>query len=77
MTPWIDVYKTALLETNWSIIEERIQAADSAINARLHELSLNHVGSPNKIKRIEDALHGLSVRREVAEWHRSQAGKRA
>jgi len=54
--PWIDVYKTALLETNWSIIEERIQAADSAINARLHESSLNHGGSPEENQRIEDAI---------------------
>lgn len=45
MTGWMDAYKAAILETDWSKIEERIQLADSAIKARLHEFSLNHGGT--------------------------------
>jgi hypothetical protein len=70
------LYQTAILETDWSKIEERIEAVDSAISARLHAFSLNHGGTQEENQRIQDALHGLSVlRREVAEWHGSkQAG---
>jgi hypothetical protein len=76
MSEWEKLYQTAILETDWSKIEERIQAVDSAISARLHEFSLNHGGTPEENQRIQDALHGLSVlRREVAEWRGSkQAG---
>jgi hypothetical protein len=67
MSDWGKLYRAAILETDWSKIEERIQAADSAISARLHELSTNHGGTPEEKHRIEDALRGLGLlRREVA-----------
>jgi hypothetical protein len=70
---WEKLYKEAILETDWSKMEERIQAADSAISARLHEFSINHGGTPEENQLIQDALSGLSVlRREVAEWHGSK-----
>jgi uncharacterized membrane protein len=66
--------RAALLET-WSKMNERIHAADSAISARLHELSIDHGGTPEEKQRIQDASSALSVlRHEVAEWHGSQAG---
>ena len=69
---WEKLYQAAILETDWSKIEEHIQAADSAISARLHEFSVNHGGTPEENQRIKDALNGLTVlRREVAEWHGS------
>jgi len=72
---WQEVYATALLETDWSKIEEKIQAADNGIRARLHEFSMNHGGTPEENRAIEDARRGLSVLRdEVAAW---QASKRA
>jgi hypothetical protein len=76
ISEWEKLYQTAILETDWSKIEERIEAVDSAISARLHAFSLNHGGTQEENQRIQDALHGLSVlRREVAEWHGSkQAG---
>jgi hypothetical protein len=76
ISEWEKLYQTAILGTDWSEIEERIEAVDSAISARLHEFSLNHGGTPEENQRIQDALHGISVpRREVAEWHGSkQAG---
>jgi hypothetical protein len=66
---WEKLYQDAILETDWSKIEERIHAADSAISAQLHQFSLNHGGTPEENQRIKDALSGLSVlRREVVAW---------
>ena len=45
---WQELYATALLETDWSKIEEKIQVADNGIRARLHEFSLNHGGTPEE-----------------------------
>ena len=70
---WQERYKAAVLETDWWKVEEKIQLAENAIRARLHELSMNHGGTPQENQAIEDALNGLNVlRKEVTEWHRSQ-----
>jgi hypothetical protein len=66
MSDWEKLYKEAILEADWSKIEERIEAADSAISARLDEFSVNHGGTPQENQLIQDALNGLTVlRREV------------
>jgi hypothetical protein len=66
---WEKLYQAAILETDWSKIEEHIHAVDSAISERLHEFSVNHGGSPEENQRIKDALSGLSVlRHEVVAW---------
>ena len=70
---WLNTYHAALLETDWSRIEERIQEADEGIRARLHEFSLNHGETPEENQAIEDALNALSVlRKEVAAWQGSR-----
>jgi hypothetical protein len=67
MAEWKSLYQAAILETDWSKIEERIQAVDSAIGARLHEFSLNHGGTPEENQAIREALIGLTMlRRDVA-----------
>jgi hypothetical protein len=73
---WQELYATALLETDWSRIEEKIQTAEDAIKARLREFSMNHGGTPEENQAIEDALNGLDLlRKEVAGWQGSkQAG---
>jgi hypothetical protein len=74
MSDWEKLYQAAILETDWSKIQEHILAVDSAITARLHEFSLNHGGTPEEIQRIKDALSGLSVlRREVVAWNSKTA----
>ena len=60
---WGKLYQAAVLETDWSKIEESIQAADSGIKARLHEFSLDHGGTPKENQVIVDALNGLSILR--------------
>ena len=70
---WQGLYATALLETDWSKIEEKIQVAENGIGARLHEFSLNHGGTPEENQAIVDALHGLDIlRKEVAAWNESK-----
>jgi len=70
MTPkWHDVYKAALLETDWSRMEERIKAAEAAIQDRKQEFDLNHGGTPEEHQAITDALRSLNVlRTEAASW---------
>jgi hypothetical protein len=66
---WQQLYATALLETDWSKIEEKIQVAEDAIRARLHEFSMNHGGTPEENQAIEDALNGLhSLQKDVSAW---------
>jgi hypothetical protein len=70
---WHEVYKAALLETDWTKMEERIQAAEAALHDRRREFALNHGGTPEENRAIEDALNGLSVlRNDVAAWQGSQ-----
>ena len=45
---WYEAYKSAVFEPDRSKIEEKIQAAENGISARLHEFSMNHVGRPKK-----------------------------
>jgi len=70
---WLELYKAALLETDWSKIEQKIQQADNGMRARLHEFSMNHGGTPEENRAIEDALNKLNVLREdVTAWQESQ-----
>ena len=66
---WHEVYKAALLETDWTKIEREDPSSGEGIGARLHEFSLNHGGTPEENQAIVDALHGLDIlRKEVAAW---------
>jgi hypothetical protein len=70
---WQELYAAALLETDWSKVEEKIQVAENGIRARVHEFSLNHGGTPEENQAIVDALHGLDVlRKEVSAWLESK-----
>jgi hypothetical protein len=72
---WEKLYQAAILATDWSTIEERIQAANSAISARLQELANSHGGTPEEKQRIDDALSGLrALLREVATWTSKATG---
>jgi hypothetical protein len=66
---WHEVYKAALLETDWSKMEKLITAAEAALHARKHEFDLNHGGTPEENQAIEDALRALGVlQTDVATW---------
>lgn len=70
---WQDSYQQALLETDWSKIEEHIQAAESAISERPHELSLNQGETPEENEAIANAAVALeALRNDVAAWKLKQ-----
>ena len=65
MTTWRDFYKAALLESDWTKVEERIQAAESEIHERL-ELSQ---GTQEERDALTNALNGLkTLRKDVTAW---------
>jgi chemotaxis regulatin CheY-phosphate phosphatase CheZ len=69
---WFESYSTAVLETDWSKIEDRIGAVEAEIKERLREFSLNHGGSPEENRAIVDALDRLkSLRADVTSWRES------
>ncbi len=62
---WEEPYKAAVLESNRGMLQERLHAAKAAIDARLHELQLDHGGTPEERRAISDALAILNVIRRV------------
>jgi hypothetical protein len=72
---WEKLYQAAILETDRSKLEERIEAAEFAMHTRLHEFSLNHGGTLEENRDITDALNRLDiVRSEVVAWKSNPAG---
>jgi hypothetical protein len=66
---WQDVYIAAMLGNDRSKMEERIQAAETALNERKREFDLNQSGTTEETKAIEAALRGLSrLRVDGASW---------
>ena len=63
---WEEVYKAAVLELDREKLSERVRAAKAAIDVRLHELQLDHGGTPEERQALSDALATLNViRREL------------
>jgi hypothetical protein len=66
---WEELYRAAVLETDWSKMEERINATEIAMRERLHEFSLNHGGTAEENRAILDAVNSLKVlRSDLAAW---------
>jgi hypothetical protein len=63
---WQQPYQAAILETDHGKLPECLHAAKAAIDARLHEMQLDHGGMPEERQAISDALSNLNViRREL------------
>lgn len=58
---WRELYEAAVIETDVKQMESRIQAARTAIDTRLHDLQMDHGGSPEERHALDDALTGLGV----------------
>lgn len=68
---WQEFYEAAVLETDWAHLEDRIQAAESAIKGRLLDFSFNHGGTKEENQAIVNALNSLnSLRADVASWRK-------
>ena len=71
---WYEAYKTAVLETDWTKMQERLQSAEGAIKQRQRVLSMDHGGTPAERQAIADALSGMrSLKAETAAWQNRQA----
>ena len=75
---WQEIYQLAVLETDWLRMEDRVRAAETAIEKRLQELNLDHGGTPEENQAVLDTVQKLSgLRGELARWRASkQVGSR-
>jgi hypothetical protein len=71
---WEGLYEAAILETDDGKLQQRIQAAKGAIDTRLHEMQLDHGGTPEERLAITDALSGLNLLRRELEGRSHDAG---
>jgi len=74
---WTEVYKAALLETDWTRMQERLKASETALRGRKQEFALNGGGSADENQAIDDALRSLiTLRNEAATWPSQKTGTR-
>jgi hypothetical protein len=71
---WEEEYKAAIVETDDGKLPNRVQAAQAAIDNRLHELQLDHGGTPEERQAIRDALAGLIILRRELDRRSSEKG---
>src|SRR5258708_35392897 len=64
---WRDSYQAALLETDWTKMQERIQTAESEIHKRRLMLVQDHGGTSEEREALVSALRGLRVLRKGAD----------
>ena len=70
---WHESYMAAVIETDGTKMQARVQAAESAINERQRILSEDHGGTPEERQAIADVLNGMRVlRREAAQCQHRQ-----
>jgi hypothetical protein len=66
---WQESYQAALLETDWTKMQERVQTAESEIHQRRLMLSQDHGGTDEERAALVNAMSGLRVlRMNVASW---------
>lgn len=66
---WQESYIAAVLETDWTKMHERIQAAESAIDERQRILSLDHGGTEEERQAIHNSINGLKgLRSDTSHW---------
>ena len=54
---WEESYKAAVLEADWTKMDQRIQTAESAIHKRRLELSQDHGGTQEEREALVNAVH--------------------
>jgi hypothetical protein len=63
---WVESYMTALLETDWKKMRERVHAAEAEIRERQRVLSEDHGGWAEERQAIVDAINSMNALRSVA-----------
>ncbi len=70
---WYESYKTAVLETDWIKMQDRLRAAELEIIDRHRVLSEDHGGTAEERKALANATSGLMfLRRDVESWQTAQ-----
>jgi hypothetical protein len=72
---WQELYRNAFVETDYRKLPNRIRVAKEAIDTRLHELQMDHGGTPEQRQAIIDALAGLNILRRELEERSSDSHK--
>jgi hypothetical protein len=69
--PWHEAYRAAILETDWTKMQERLQTAESEIRKRQHVFSMNHGGPPEERQEIADAVRTITnLKTEARDWQK-------
>ena len=66
---WEEVYKAALVETDLGKLPTRVQAAEAAIDNRLHELQLDQGRAARRAARYERCARGAKHSSEGVTKH--------
>ena len=69
-TEWKTLYRAAILETNKSMLPQRVSEAEEAVIERGREISYDH-GAPEEKDALEDALYALRAYRSA--WQHTEA----
>ena len=73
---WQESYQAALLETDWTKMQERVQTAESEIHKRRLELSQDHNGTQEERNALVNAMNGLRIlRTDAASWLEQQRSR--
>lgn len=67
---WKILYRAAILETDQTVVAQRVSAAEEAVIARGRELFYGS-STPEEKEALEDALYALRAYRSA--WQRSEA----
>ena len=70
---WQDSYQAALLEADWTKVEERVQTAESDIRKRLGVLSSDYGGTPEERIALARAMNDLRTLRMDTTWWLEQS----
>lgn len=69
-TDWKTLYRAAILETNKSMLPQRVSEAEEAVIERGREIFYDH-GTPEEKDDLEDALYALRAYRSA--WQHTEA----
>jgi hypothetical protein len=77
MAEWNKAYMAAALETDWTMLPDRIQAAEHEIHEKQRVLLQDHGGTPEERQALVNALAGLRILvREQALWQYRRSSAR-
>ena len=71
---WQESYQAAVLESDWTKMQERIQTAESEIHKRRLVLAQDYGGTGEEREALVNAMSGLwALRMDAASWLQTQS----